>query len=45
MQRNANMLKNLKKVHFADLLVSLQKCSPQSVPPPSNELLPFNKTL
>ena len=33
MQRNANMLKFLKKVRFLQiLLVSLQKCSPQSVP-------------
>ena len=44
MQRNANMLKNLKKSAFLQiLLVSLQKCSPQSVPP--NELLSFGKTL
>ena len=33
MQRNANMLKILKKSAFLQiLLVSLQKCSPQSVP-------------
>lgn len=44
MQRNANMLKILKKVRFLQILcVSLQKCSPQSVPP--NELLSFGKTL
>ena len=44
MQQNANMLKILKKSAFLQiLLVSLQKCSPLSVPP--NELLSFDKTL
>ena len=36
--------KKSKKSAFLQILwVSLQKCSPQSVPP--NELLPFGKTL
>ena len=44
MQRNANMLKNLKKSAFLQiLLVSLQKSSPLSVP--TNELLSFGKIL
>ena len=42
MQRNANMLKIQKKSEFLQILrVSLQKCSPQSVPP--NELSPLVK--
>ena len=44
MQRNANMLKILKKSAFLQILwVSLQKCSPLSVPPKT--LLSFGKTL
>ena len=42
MQRNANMLKILKKSAFLQiLLVSLQKCNP--LPVPRNELLRFGK--
>ena len=44
MQRNAWYAKKSKKSAFLQIvLVSLQKCSPQFVPP--NELMSFGKTL
>ena len=44
MQRNANMLKFLKKCVFADFMGFFAKMQSPVCPPP-NELLSFGKTL